>query len=154
MEINNLNKKPNPEQNKKLTKKVDYFEKLINEINKKDLPSEIVNSVNDEIKQLNSFSGSDKELLKLFRKVQSTILKLLEKELKLVTKNHYRNRWLAIGMAGLGIPIGAALGASVGNMSLIGLGMILGMIFGITIGMGMDKKAKESGKQLDVEIEY
>ena len=57
-------------------------------------------------------------------------------------------------MAGLGIPIGAALGASVGNMSLIGLGMILGMIFGITIGMGMDKKAKESGKQLDVEIEY
>ncbi|NOR76797.1 MAG: hypothetical protein GQ525_16765 [Draconibacterium sp.] len=61
---------------------------------------------------------------------------------------------MAIGMAGLGIPIGAAIGVSLGNMSLIGLGMVVGMIAGITIGMGMDKKANESGKQLDFEIDY
>lgn len=154
MEIKELSKRPNIEQNKRLTRKYIYFEKLIVELKKKNLPSEIVNSVNNDIEQTNTFSGSDKNLLKQIRKAQSSILKLIEKELKLVTKNHYRNRWLAIGMAGLGIPIGAALGTSVGNMSLVGLGIILGMIFGITIGMAMDKKAKENGYQLDLEIEY
>ena len=154
MKINNLNKRPNIEQNKRLTRKYIYFEKLVDELNKKDLTSEIVGSVDNDIEQINSFSGSDKDLLKQIRKAQSSILKLLEFELKLVTKNHYRNRWLAIGMAALGIPIGTAIGASIGNMAFVGLGMIVGMIFGITIGMGMDKKAKEAGKQLDVEIEY
>lgn len=52
------------------------------------------------------------------------ILKLIEKELKLVPKNSYRNRWMAIGMSAFGVPIGA----------------------------GMDKKAFEEGRQLDMEI--
>ncbi|MBT3383159.1 MAG: hypothetical protein HN778_14010 [Prolixibacteraceae bacterium] len=154
MEIKELNKRPNIAQNKRLNRKYGLFEKLIEELNKKDLPSEIVNSIINYIEEINAFSGSDRDFLKQIRKAQASILKLVEKELKLVTKNHYRNRWLAIGMAALGIPMGAAIGASIGNMSFIGYGIIMGMIIGITFGMGMDKKAKEAGKQLDVEIEY
>jgi len=154
MGIKELNKRPNIEQNIKLTKKYVYLKKLIEELNKKDLTSEIVNSVDNDIEQINSFSGSEKDLLKQIRKTQSSILKLVEKELKLVTKNHFRNRWLAIGMTAFGIPIGTAIGMSIGNMAFVGFGLVIGMIFGITCGMEMDKKAKEAGKQLDVDIEY
>jgi hypothetical protein len=154
MEIKELNKIPSIEQNKKLTKKYVYLKKLIEELNKKDLTSEIVNSVDNDIEQINSFSGSEKDLLKQIRKTQSSILKLVEKELKLVTKNHFRNKWLAIGMTAFGIPIGTAIGMSIGNMAFVGFGLVIGMIFGITYGMEMDKKAKDAGKQLNVEIEY
>ncbi len=154
MDIKELNRIPIIKQNKRLSKKYVYFEKLIVELDKAELPSGIVKSVNEDIEKINSFSGSEKDLLKQIRKAQSSILKLIEKELKLILKNHYRNQWLAIGMAAFGIPIGAAIGASFGNMAFVGLGMTLGMIFGITVGTARDKKAKEAGKQLDLEIEY
>jgi hypothetical protein len=89
-------------------------------------------------------------LRKHIRKTQSGILKLIEKELKLVTKNHYRKTWLAVGMAAFGIPLGVAFGTSIGNMGLLGIGLPIGM----AIGSGMDKKAVESGRQLDLEIKY
>ena len=82
------------------------------------------------------------------------ILKLIEKELKLVPKNLYRDRWLAIGMAGFGLPFGVAFGAAFGNMAFIGIGIPIGLAIGIAIGSGMDKKALDEGKQLDVEIKY
>ena len=79
---------------------------------------------------------------------------MVEKELKLVTKNHYRNTWLAIGMTAFGIPLGIAFGGSLGNMAFIGIGMPIGMAIGIAVGTEMDKKASENGKQLDLEIKY
>jgi hypothetical protein len=69
-----------------------------------------------------------------------------------VPKNHYRNQWLALGMATFGIPFGVALGMSLGNMALLGIGLPIGLAVGIAVGSGMDKKAFEEGRQLDVEI--
>ena len=154
MDIKELNIRSNIEQDKKLTNKYVYFEKLLDELKKREMPSEIVNLINQNIDEINSFSGSNKDLQKQIRKSQSNILKLIEKELKLVPKNFYRNRWMAIGLAVFGIPFGAAFGASLGNMAFLGIGIPIGMVVGMAIGAGMDKKAFEEGRQLDIEINY
>ena len=150
MEIKELKKRPNFDQNTKLISAYAQFDKLLTELKKKKLPEEIVNSINNGIDQLNSVSESEKELRKQIRVSQSSILKLIEKELKIVTKNHFRNTWLAVGMAVFGIPLGVAFGASLGNMAFLGIGLPIGMAIGIAVGSGMDKKAAEEGRQLDL----
>ena len=79
---------------------------------------------------------------------------MIEKELKLVTKNHYRNTWLALGMAAFGIPLGVAFGTSLGNIAFIGIGLPNGLAVGIAVGTGMDKKVFEEGKLMDLEIKH
>lgn len=152
MVIKELQKNLEIEQHKKLKKKFGDFEKLINELKKRELPSEIIASINMEIDQINSFSGTNKELLKHIQRTQFNLLKMLEKKLKLVTKNHYRNMWMAIGMAAFGIPIGVAFGASLGNMAFLAVGIPIGMAVGIGVGTAMDQKAIENGNQLDLEF--
>lgn len=152
MELIELNKRVNIDQNKKLNIEYSQFEELLNELNKKELSSELLSSINRSIEDINSFKDSEKELRKLISKTQSRIINLLEKELKLVTKNHYRNTWLAVGMAAFGLPIGVVFGSILENMGLIGIGLPLGMIIGMVIGARMDKKAYDEGRQLDLEI--
>ena len=158
MEIKDIDKKSDIGKDKKLMSKFNDIEKLINELKKRKVPSEIANSVNQDIENINSFVGSNKDLLKQLRKAQSGIIKLIEKKLKLVAKNHYRNMWLVVGMAAFGIPFGVVFGVSLGNMAFLGIGIPIGipigMAIGIAIGTGMDKKAYEEGRQLDLEIKY
>ena len=73
MEIKELNKRPNIEQTKKLTNRYVYFENLINELKKREIPSEVAKSINKNIEDINSFYGSNKDLLKQIRKSQSYI---------------------------------------------------------------------------------
>jgi hypothetical protein len=152
MEIKELKKIAAIEQNKKLNKAHTQFEKLLFELKKKELSNDVVLSINKAIDKVNMFSESDKELRKQIRKAQSNILKLVEKEHKLVTINHYRHSWLAIGMAVFGVPLGVAFGTSLGNMGFIGIGLPIGMAIGAAVGSGMDKKALQEGRQLDIEI--
>lgn len=152
MPIKNLLLNPAFSQDKKLTDKSANFQQLINELNKKEIPEPIATSINSDIDMLNGFSGSTREMLSLFRKKQASILKVLEKELKLVPKNHYRNLWLALGMSAFGIPIGVAFGISMGNLGLLGIGLPIGLGIGVALGTSLDKKAKDAGKQLDVEM--
>lgn len=152
MEIIELKKIPNTEQDKKISKRYAILEKLIGELKKRSIPAEIIKAVNNKVEEINSFSGSNKQLSKLILKSQYSILKLVEKELKLVPKNLYRSRWLAIGMSVFGVPIGLAFGASLDNMAFLGIGIPIGMVVGMAIGAGMDKKAFEEGRQLDLEI--
>ena len=143
---------PGLEESRKLKYKYDEFCLLIDLLRNRDLPAELVNSMNQDIEGINSFSGSNKELLKRVRSAELRILKLIEKEQKLVPKNTYRIRWMAIGMSVFGVPIGIAFGASLGNMAFLAIGIPLGMAIGIGLGTGMDKKALEEGRQLDIEI--
>lgn len=154
MELIGLDKKPQIDQDEKLKNKFVYFERLINELKKRSLPSDITNLINQNIKEINSFSGSNKDLQKQIRKSQANIFKLIEKELKLVPKNLYRTRWLAIGMSALGIPFGVAFSVSLDNMAFLGIGIPIGMVIGMAVGAGMDKKAYEEGRQLNLEIKY
>lgn len=138
----------------KHTKRVyGQFEKLLHELRKRELPDSIVLSINEDIDECNVLSLSDKALKKLIQKKMNTLIQLLEKELKLVCKNHYRSTWLALGMAAFGIPFGVLFGAITGNMGLLGIGLPIGMAIGIGLGTGLDKKAADEGRQLDVEIE-
>lgn len=152
MEIKKLDKRSSIDQTKKLKCKIVHFEKLITELNKRKFSSEIVNYTNQNIEEVNSFSGSNKDLRKQICKSQSNILKLLEKELKLVAKNHYRTKWMILGMSMYGVPFGVAFGAILDNMGLIGVGLPIGMAIGMIMGAEKDKKAFEAGNQLDLEI--
>jgi len=150
MEIKNINKSINTGKNKKLIQEINEFGRLINELKKKKISAKIINLINLDITNINSFIGLDKDLLKLLRKVQYRILKLIKKELNLVTKNFYRNKWLAMGMAIFGVPFGVVLGGRTGNMAFLGLGIPIGIAIGIVIGSTKDKKAFKEGRQLDL----
>ena len=154
MKIKELKNRPDIDQHKKLFASYTQFDKLLMELRRKDLPDETINSINDGIDNVNSVLESEKELRKQIKTTLSRIIKLIEKNHKLVTKNHYRNTWLAVGMAVFGIPLGVAFGASLGNMAFLGIGLPIGMVIGIAVGSGMDKKAFEEGRQIDLEIKH
>ena len=154
MKIKELKNRPDIDQHKRLFASYSQLDKLLIELRRKDLFDETVNSINDGIDKVNSVLELEKELRKQIKTAQSRILKLIEKNHKLVTKNHYRNTWLAVGMAVFGIPLGVAFGASLGNMAFLGIGLPIGMVIGIAVGSGMDKKAYEEGRQIDLEIKH
>ena len=151
MEINSLHERPDLEKKEKLKKRFLQFDMLMNELRKREVPDQLIQFINMEIQSINEIKDSDGALKRQLRKSQIQILKKIEKELNLVVKNHFRNRWLGIGMA-LGIAIGSALGTGTGNQGLIGLGLPLGMAMGLSHGTSLDKKAKKEGKQLDLEL--
>ncbi|NER14863.1 hypothetical protein GWK08_15510 [Leptobacterium flavescens] len=154
MELKELKKRPGLGRDSRSGKKYLQFEKLINELKQKELNDKVINSLNESIDHINSFRDTDPELAKQLRKTQSKILMFVAKELKLVVKNHYRNQWMALGMATFGIPIGMAFGVSLSNMGLLGIGLPMGMMIGILVGSAMDKKAQDNGKQLDLVIRH
>lgn len=125
---------------------------ILNELDRRELPNKVVESLNLDIDELNKSLLTGKELRKLVNEKQSKILKLMEQELKLVPKNHFRNIWLALGMAAFGVPIGVAFGLSIGNMGMLAIGIPIGMVIGLAVGTKLDKKAAEEGRQLDVEL--
>ncbi len=151
MEIEKLKKRQIGEPNKKLLKEYQKMEDLIDALGKKEIPEELLTVINDDIKLVNSFPGTDKELTKTLRKTHSKILKFVEKELKLVAKNHYRTLWLAIGISVFGISMGTVFSAVLGNTGYIGMGIPIGMVIGLVIGANKDKYAEKERKQLDLD---
>lgn len=149
MKLLKLNKRPMVD--KKLDLEYSQFEKLLNDLNKRELPAVISSTINNNIEEINSFAGTDKELRKRIHKIQSQLIQILGKELKLVIKNHYLIIGLSVGMAAFGIPIGLVFGTIFENMGFIGLGLPMGMMIGMLIGFVMDKKAYEEGRQLNLE---
>lgn len=103
------------------------FNELIDELNTRGLPDSTVSVVNREIEEVNSTAKVGNSMRRLLLKKQAKIVRLIEKEHKIVPKNYYRNLWLTLGMSAFGIPIGTAIGASVGNMGLLAIGLPIGM---------------------------
>ncbi len=125
---------------------------LFNELNKREVPDSVVNQLNHEIYEINQAIILNQGWKHVAKKKQHQIIKLIEKELQLVPKNHYKNMWLAIGIGGIGVPIGVALGSGLGNMAFLGLGLPIGLAIGIWVGKAMDQKASDEGRQLNVEL--
>lgn len=130
------------------------FLQLLEILKSKNLPEEMISFVNDQVQELNEYPCGTVDFYKLVKKKQTLILRKLEKDLKMVPKNHYMNLWLALGIGAFGMPIGVALGSSLGNMGFLGIGLPFGVAIGIALGSSLDKKAKTDGKQLDIEIKY
>jgi hypothetical protein len=151
MELANVKERSAFMSSKRTKCRFNEFHKLILELGKRELPEKVINTINDHLEVVNSVSSSEKQWSKELLRKKSTILALLEKELKLVTRNYYRDRWIAIGMAAFGIPLGVAMGTSLGNMAFIGTGIPIGLAIGAGVGAGMDKKAFDEGRRLDLD---
>lgn len=141
-----------PELTDKTKSAYEQFERLILEIKKKKLPEEIELVINKHIMQLNSITDTDKILRNEIRKEQSKIVGVLAQKLKIVPINYFRKTWFVLGMTVFGIPIGSALGLSLNNMAYLGIGLPVGMSIGLAMGSRIDNKAKEEGRQLDIEL--
>jgi hypothetical protein len=126
--------------------------KLLNVLELKELPTETVDLINNEIEQLNSISVVDKYFVKATKEKKNKVLKLIEKKHKIVPKNYYRKLWMILGMSAFGIPLGVAFGVSIGNLGMLGIGLPIGMAIGVGVGSTMDKKAFNEGRQLDFEV--
>ena len=146
MNIEKLEIKNRIELNTKLTKAYHKMQGLIEALSKKEIPSEVLSSINADIKSLNSFSGTEKELTKILRKTYAKILAFVEKELKFVAKQHY----LSLGMV-FGMLAGSVFSSIFDSFGFTGMGISIGMLIGIIVGTNLDKKAEEDGKQLELE---
>ena len=150
MELIHLNKIDNS--NIKIANSIKQFNSLNKLLNDKKLTLDVIKKINNDITELNSSQVMGTALSHLIKKKQNKIIKLTEKELKIVPKNYYRNLWMVLGMSAFGLPLGVAFGLSLGNIGLLAIGLPIGMAIGTLVGSKLDKKALESGKQLDIEL--
>ena len=153
MDIKTLQNQPNIETDKKLQSAFERFSQLLDELRKRKLPDTIVQEINRPINQANAANENPKASRKILKKQQYAIIKLLEKELKIVPKNYYRNTWIPLDMTTFGLPIGVALGTALGNIAFLGIGLPIGMAIGLAVRTEKDKKAAAEGRQLDLEYE-
>jgi hypothetical protein len=134
--------------NSKLFAKFNSFKSLIHELNNRDLTPEVSNVVNNQIQLVNN--ASDEDLSNALSRAKRRILGVLAKKMNIVAKNHYTGLWLSLGIAIFGLPLGVAMGISLGNMAFMGVGLAMGIPIGLAIGAGLDKKANEEGRQLSI----
>ncbi|HKL39436.1 MAG TPA: hypothetical protein VJ894_02095 [Cryomorphaceae bacterium] len=144
--------KPLPETSpsKGLIRAYDRFSELLHSIENLDLKEESIEEINRNISSVNEVEDPKKFKIQLLKKRHNT-LKILEKNEKLVAKNHYRNLWMALGMTVFGLPFGVVFAMSLDNMAFIAIGLPIGMPIGMAIGAQKDKQAAEEGRQLDIE---
>ncbi len=126
-----------------------HFQELINELNTKQLSSQLIEQINVWINQINTTSAT--ELKYRLLKTQSKIIKLVEKESKIVPKNYYKTLWMALGMSVFGLPIGLLFGLAVGNIVFLSVGLPIGLGLGVVFGTSLDNKAEKEGRQLNWE---
>ena len=150
MPIQDLKQRTISSNDEKLIKVYGQFKILLHELRTREFSDSIVVFMNTIITEIDR--TPENELRKKIKKTRSKILKLLEKEAKIVPKNYYQKTWMVLGMTVFGIPMGVIFGTSLGNMSFIGIGLPIGMALGIAIGSQMDKKAFEEGRQLNLEF--
>lgn len=152
MKINELTTRSDIEQSSKVEKAYFQFEKLLSIIRQRNIPLPVIERINEIIADLNQ--TPTKDLKNKLQKKQFQLINILEQELKIVPINHYRNKWLGIGMAAIGIPIGISLGMSLGNMAYFTIGLPIGMAIGIGVGTKWDKEAQSEGRQLEIELKH
>jgi hypothetical protein len=151
MNIESINRRKDAGQNQKLAKAYSKFEGLREALNIKNLPESNIAEINEDIHRVNTFLGSEKELIKLLKKTYTAILAYVGKELNLVSKIHYQQLWMVYGMfAGILVSTISFNFFQTDFWSLQALGLPMGMLFGLLAGRNRDIKAKNDGLQLNV----
>ena len=118
---------------------------LVNALRGRELGPGVTQALNTSISGLNAMESSHPAFAKTCGQTYRKTLNRVVKECQLVPRNYYRTLWTGMGMAAIGIPIGAALGTSLKNMAFLGVGIPIGLAAGVGIGTAMDKKAEASG---------
>lgn len=154
MNITSLNQRNSIVNNLKEKNNYDQLQQLLTAVAEKDIPASVIEKINEVIDSLNTIEEGNPTFQKMVKKAESSILKLLDKQLKLVPINHYKKLWMVLGMSAFGMPLGVAFGISMGNLGLLGIGLPIGMGIGIFLGISQDKKAFLQGKQLAFEPKY
>lgn len=154
MNITPLNLRNSIFNNLKEKNNYDQLQQLLIAVAEKDIPDSVIEKINLVINFLNNVEEGNNRFQKMIKKAEADILKLLEKELKMVPVNHYKKLWMVLGMSAFGMPLGVAFGISVGNLGLLGLGFPIGMGIGVFFGISQDKKALAEGRQLAFEAKY
>lgn len=152
MNILELNPRSDLQNDPKSAAAFSQFSDMVKAVKEKELNPAVVTALNEGIQSINSTPLTGKDLTKLIKTKQQGILKLLEKEQKIVPKNYYRTMWMLLGMTSFGLPMGVAFGMAMGNIGLLGLGLPIGMAIGLAVGTSMDKKAVAEGRQLNFEV--
>jgi len=134
----------NLESDIRLSQLYSQFDILLSELRKKELPDSIIQTINNEVEEINTSDSL----------TTNAILRLIEKDLKLVPKNYYRTLWLALGMTVFGMPLGVLAGVLLGQPGLFAIGLPIGVAIGVTVGTAMDKTAAKENRQLNLEIKY
>lgn len=150
--MNKLIDRQNISGNIKASNAYQQLVKLLNALELKELPTETIDLINQEIEQLNSLSNIDKNFVNATKEIENRIIKMIEKKHKIVPINYYKKLWMVLGMSAFGIPMGVAFGLSIGNLGMLGLGIGIGMAIGVGVGTSMDKKAFNEKRQLDFEV--
>lgn len=153
MKLEIFNKREGSEFNKKLTKGYNRMQNLMTAIEDKELPSNEITSLNERIKLINSFGGTDKELIKILRKTYKNILTLLEEKLGLVTKHHFRTLWMVYGMlAATVLSTVFSISEIMGIGASAGMWLSIGMFAGIIAGNYFDDQAEKNGRQIGIVV--
>jgi hypothetical protein len=103
---------------------------------------EVISSYHLKHAEATTASDAGKHL----RKANLVLQQSLVKNDKLFRENYNRDVWIAVGVGGIGVPLGVVIGTVAGSMGFIGLGMPIGMVLGILIGKNLDQKAKKEGQ--------
>lgn len=151
MQIETLNRRRDSAQTRKLSKAYSKMEALIDALNKKKIPDDDRSVINDDIKTINSFLGTEKELIKLLKKSYAKTLSEVEKNLDLVTKLHYQQLWMVYGMIA-GLLFSTVFSNFFESLywASYPMGLSMGMLFGLLAGKNRDKTAEREGVQLDI----
>lgn len=142
--------------NRKLVKAYNKMQKLTDALNKKELTSEVIGYVNEQISLINSFKGSEKDLIKILKNSYTQILKFVEEKLTFVPKHHFRNLCMIYGISA-GIVFSSVFSSFdfMGIGIMAGVGLSMGTAIGIVFGTSLDQKAEKEGRQLKlVAAEY
>jgi hypothetical protein len=150
MALHALNRNTEDIADAKAAKEWSRMEKLRGALEGRTLSDETENLINAELGIVNQVDTEDRGAPRLIAGSYQNVIGILEKRENLVAPNHYQSRWMAMGMAIFGVPLGVAFGAALENTAFIGIGLPIGLSFGLAIGSGMDRKAAQEGRQLDI----
>lgn len=150
MPIDPLFNRTSLESSSKEAKMFDKIQALLEELRLRELPEKTVKKINQQIGEINT--ANDDELRRQLSRSKRQLLRILEKDVKLVPKNYYRTLWIGVGMGAFGVPFGTVFGTLFDNMGFIGIGLPIGMAIGIAIGSKMDDDAAKEGRQLNISL--
>ncbi|MDO6390620.1 hypothetical protein Q4E40_10820 [Pontibacter sp. BT731] len=138
-------------QSETLAEEFDRMQKLIDALNSKAIPEGIAAAIMQQLEPLNRLEIPAPQHAAKLKETRGAILKLVEKQLKLVPQKHHQKLWMALGISALGIPFGIVFALTLKNFAFLGLGMPIGIGMGIAVGTKLDEQAKAEGRQLDLE---